>query len=528
MKRALGLSGLLMIFLAMVSVSLADATALVERSQDSPTVVQEEHHDISPPLIALTQISPVVEAPVIALPLHHRPGLPIVGSEPDPVAQQATTGFTAVAVSNFITFSGLNNLDGLVPPDSNAAVGDSQIFETVNSHYQVFSTSGTSLLGPATLGSIWNGFGGQCDPTAAGTHVYSDPVVLRDKIAKRWLITAIGSSSLSFNSNDTECIAVSTGTDATGSYNRYAFSFGTTLNDYPKFGVWPDAYYASYNMFANASSFIGAQVCAYDRSAMLSGSAATAVCFQRSTSDFSLLPTDFDGVTLPPSGEPNFYLELSASTSLKLYRFHVNFTNPSSSTFSGPVSISVASYSEACGGNGDCIPQSGGPALEGLGDRLLFPLSYRNFTNHESLVTDHSVAVGSSVGVRWYEIRNPNGTPTVFQQGTYAPDSNFRWMGSINMNGNADLCLGYSVSSSTMFPSIRFTCRLPTDPPGTMEAESTILNGGGAQTGASRWGDYTSMATNPLDDLTFVYTNEIYRSSSSFNWSTQIASFKLP
>jgi hypothetical protein len=210
-----------------------------------------------------------------------------------------------------------------------------------------------------------------------------------------------------------------------------------------------------------------------------------------------------------------------------LYRFHVNFTNPSSSTFTGPVGIGVASYSEACGGAGNCIPQSGGPALEGLGDRLLFPLSYRNFGDHESLLTDHSVVAGSSVGMRWYEIRGPNGTPSVFQQGTFAPDSNYRWMGSINMNSNAAICLGYSVSGSSMFPGIRFTGRLATDPLGTMEAESTIINGGGAQTGASRWGDYTSMATDPADNVTFMYTNEVYRSSSSTGWSTEIATFQL-
>ena len=127
-------------------------------------------------------------------------------------------------------------------------------------------------------------------------------------------------------------------------------------------------------------------------------------------------------MTLPPSGEPNFYLELGTSTTLKLYRFHVNFTTPSSSTFSGPVTITVASYSEACGGAGDCIPQPGGaPLLEGLGDRLMFPLSYRNFGDHESLVTNHSVAVGSSVGVRWYNIRSPNATPTRVSAGDLRP-----------------------------------------------------------------------------------------------------------
>jgi hypothetical protein len=517
---------ILMVLAVLAAPAFAQPAAPSAQTQN-PIVIPENRHDTSPPLFVLAQIAPTASAPVIALPLHHRPGPPIVSSEPDPVLQQSEGVVRPIPISHFLAFAGLNNLDGLVPPDSNSAVGNSQIFETVNSHYQIFSTSGTSLLGPATLGSIWNGLGGQCDPTASGSHFYSDPVVLRDKIAKRWLVTAIGSSSIFFNTNDTECIAVSTGTDATGTYNRYAFTFGTTLNDYPKFGVWPDAYYASYNMFANASSFIGAQACAYNRTAMLAGSAASAICFQRSTSDFSFLPADFDGVTLPPTGEPNFYLELGTSTTLKLYRFHVNFSNPSSSTFSGPTNITVASYSEACGGFGSCIPQSGGASLDSLGDRLMYPLSYRNFGDHESLVTDHSVTAGSSVGVRWYEIRSPNGTPVVYQQGTFAPDGNYRWMGSINMNGNADICLGYSVSSSSMFPAIRFTGRLPTDPLGTMEAESTIINGGGAQTGASRWGDYTSMATDPADNITFVYTNEVYRSTSSTNWATEISSFQL-
>ena len=172
------------------------------------------------------------------------------------------------------------------------------------------------------------------------------------------------------------------------------------------------------------------------------------------------------------------------------------------------------------------LSQEEGLSLRDLGDRLLFSLAYRNFGDHESLVTNHSVAVGSSVGMRWYNIRSPNATPTVFQQGTYAPDSSFRWMGSINQNGNGNICLGYSVSSSTLFPSIRIACRAPTDPLGTLGAENTVINGGGAQTGAAHWGDYTSMATDPADNVTFIYTNMVYRSTSSASWSTQIASFQ--
>jgi hypothetical protein len=489
MKRILGITIVLAALLVLsVPVPALGESQFQPQVQTSPEVVQEDHHDTSIPLRDLTLLAPSHRAksskPAQALPWR-RTGRPIIASEPDSALQSPSSVPLAISAFNLLTFGGISNRDNLVPPDPNSAVGATQIVETVNISYQVFSKTGASILGPSEISTLWNGFTGQCDPTASGvSHYYSDPIVLYDKASGRWLITVIGSSSASFNANDTECIGVSTTSNATSSYHRYAFSFGSNLNDYPKFGVWPDAYYASYNMFAGASTFIGAQTCAYNRSAMLAGSTASAVCFQRSTSDASLLPSDLDGATPPPSGEPNFFLELATSTSLNLYRFHVDFNNPSNSTFTGPISISVGSYSEACGGFGACIPQSGtSEVLDSLGDRLMHRLAYRNFGDHESLVVDHSVIAGSSVGVRWYEIRSPNGTPSVHQQGTYAPDSNYRWMGSIATDKSGNIALGYSVSNSTMFPSVRFTGRVPTDPLGTMEAEDTIIAGRGSQTG---------------------------------------------
>jgi hypothetical protein len=311
---------------------------------------------------------------------------------------------------------------------------------------------------------------------------------LYDKFAGRWLVTILASNN-GFASA-TQCIAVSTSSDATSSYNRYAFSFGTNLPDYPKFGVWPSlgeqgyyngypgAYYASYNIFQNGS-FVGAEACAYDRHMMLSGSAATAQCFQRSTSDFGLLPSDLDGPMEPPLGSPNFFVEIANSGSLSLYRFLVNFYNPGSTTFTGPVSIPVAAFSEACEG-GTCIPQAGTTQLlDSLGDRLMFRLAYRNFVTYHALVVAHSIASGSTVGVRWYEIHDPEGTPAVYQSGTYAPDSSFRWMPSIAMDDLADISVGYSVSSSAMHPAIRYSGRTPNDPLGTLESESAIIQGNG-------------------------------------------------
>ena len=158
----------------------------------------------------------------------------------------------------------------------------------------------------------------------------------------------------------------------------------------------------------------------------------------------------------------------------------------------------------------------------------MFRLAYRNFGDHEALVVTHSVTAGSSVGARWYEIRSPNGTPTIFQQGTFAPDSSFRWMGSIAMDSAGDMALGYSASSSSINPAIRYTGRVPSDPLGSMESEASIIEGTGSQTGGlSRWGDYSSMAIDPSDDCTFWYTTEYLKANGSFNWSTRIGSFKF-
>src|SRR5438552_1343083 len=173
-------------------------------------------------------------------------------------------------------------------------------------------------------------------------------------------------------------------------------------------------------MFRNGSTFAGPEVCAYDRSKMLTGQAATQQCYTRGTSYGALLTSDVDGSTPPPAGSPNYVLGFGTN-SLLLWKFHVDWTTPASSSFTGPATIPVAAFSPACSGGGTCIPQAGtSQQLDSLADRLMYRLAYRNFGDHESLVVNHSVTAGSSVGVRWYELRNPNAaTPTVYQQGTY-------------------------------------------------------------------------------------------------------------
>jgi hypothetical protein len=248
-----------------------------------------------------------------------------------------------------------------------------------------------------------------------------------------------------------------------------------------------------------------------------------------------LLPSDLDGTTLPPAGSPNFFLNFGTN-SLNLWKFHVDWANSANTTLAGPTNIPVATFTPACSGGGACIPQpSTKQTLDSLADRLMYRLAYRKRGGVESLVVNHSVSVGTSkkdqvTSVRWYELQSPNGTPTVAQQGTLgASDGTHRWMGSIAMDKQGNIALGYSASSSSVYPSIRYTGRLVTDPSGTMQTENSILAGTGSQlTRLNRWGDYTAMTIDPVDDCTFWYTNEYLKSSGTFNWSTQISSFKFP
>ncbi len=501
--------------------------------QTNPAVILELKHDVSPPLRDLTasaQANPAADRQaLVAQPT----GPALSNAQSDPVAQQLTAPLSGVStVLNFDGQSANDNRNLLgfafVPPDTNGAVGATQFVQIVNVTIAVYDKkTGAPVLGPALINSIWKRFGGPCEAGNGG-----DPVVLFDQLAGRWFV-----SQLQFNSNfssNQECIAVSTSSDATGSYARYEFDFGGQLPDYPKFGVWPDAYYSSQNMFqpfGGTFTFLGARACALDRAAMLAGAAATQLCFQ--TSVASLLPSDLDGSTLPPSGSPNFFVDLADSSDLNLFRFHTDFANPANATFSGPALIAVAPFSQICpfAINRACIPEPPpGERVDSLDDRLMFRLAYRNFGDHESLVVNHTIkSSGAVAGVRWYEIRSPSSSPFVFQQGTVVdPGGTDFWMGSIAMDKAGNIALGFSASSLNLDPSVFLVGRAPTDPPGTMSGPLVLVNGGGVQERSfKRWGDYSSMAIDPSDDCTFWYTQEYYKTTGRFNWTTRIGALKF-
>jgi hypothetical protein len=472
-----------------------------------------------------------------------RPGATAVDSQQDDPVLQEVAG-PLVNTTPGLNFSGLGK--GFVgpngtysvqfaPPDTNAAVGATQVVEVVNLSYAVFDkTTGTAVAGPITLNNLWTGVDSSC---STFTNL-SDPVVLYDQIAGRWVIELITTSSpYKF------CWAVSTSSDATGTYNAYAFVDTAGLPDYSKIGIWPDAYYLSTRQFnASLTAFLGPKACAADRTSMIAGLAATMQCFQDSnTSVDGMLPSSLDGATLPPAGRPNFFMliplpDSGTASSLQMFKFHVDFVVPTNSTFTGPTVITVPSYTEASSFGG-FVPQQGtSTKLDGLGFTLMHRMAYRRFTGttpHEALVLTHNVSTGSGTtkryAPRWYEIRSPNSaTPFVFQSGTFSPDTTYRWAASIAMDKVGDIALGYSASSSTIHPSIRYTGRNATDAKGTMQAEAIILVGTGSQTASlTRWGDYSSMAVDPVDDCTMWYAQEDIRSNGSFNWSTQLASFKF-
>jgi hypothetical protein len=539
MRRTLGLSAtFLLVALAIAGpLVLANTTshASPSNSKSGPIVTHDVHHDVSPPLASIAgHPSPPTapheaDAPVRMPPLRNGPRNNLVA----PVQGAVSTAAPAPS-NNFAGvgngFSGPNGTFTVnaAPPDTNGNVGPQDYVQTVNTDFAIFNKDatrgavGSVRYGPVQINTLWSGFGGLCQTDNDG-----DPTVVYDQMANRWVISQFAVTGAT---TYLQCVAVSTGADPTGSYYRYSFPY-SNFPDYPKMGVWPDAYYTTYNMFQGGSTFVGAEVCAFNRANMLTGAAATQQCFTTSTAFGGLLPSNLDGPTLPPSGSPNYVVALNTTTSLAFWKFHVDWTTPANSTFTGPSSIAVASYAEACGG-GTCIPQSGTTQqLDSLADRAMYRFSYRNFGTYESLVVDHAITSGSSVGMRWYELRNPNGTVTVNQQGTQAPDSAYRWMGSIAQDHVGDMAMGYSVSSSSQHPGITYTGRLVSDPANTMpQGETSVIVGGGSQTGQnlSRWGDYSAMTVDPADDCTFWYTNEYIPSNGAFNWKTQIASFKFP
>jgi hypothetical protein len=489
--------------------------------------------------------------------LRVRPNRPVLSSFIDPVVQNVSAPLLMPAP--LITFEGQSADDsgcGCLPPDTNGAVGPTQYVQMVNSSVSVYSKTGTRLSGPTQINSLFAGLPG----TACANNNNGDPVVIYDRIADRWVLTqfAVPGGADGYH----ECIAVSTTPSATGTYYLYDYFLSPTLfQDYPHFGLWPDAYYMSTHQFdsSNGDAYAGAGVFAFERARMLAGQPAQMVYFNLQPVNPAFgghLPANVDGPTLPPPGAPNYFAEVDTATdippvsAMRIWKFHVDWSNPAASTFglNGlPNSVTpVADFARPNCVNytAGCVPQKGESfQLDPIGDRLMARLVYRNFGTHEAMVLTHTVVASGTtmqIGPRWYEVRNPGGTPQIFQQSTLGPtgmtDLLYRWMGSIAMDANGNIAIGYSTSSSADYPSIAYAGRLASDPPNTLaQGEAQLFAGLGPQHGQAfapqfgRWGDYSGLTIDPTDDCTFWYTTEYYASPNEVlgGWHTRIGSFKF-
>ncbi len=469
--------------------------------------------------------------------LQEAPFLPL--REGDSALQQDFFSAPKIGAPLGLNFLGLGKgFPGFVmtgePPDTEGAVGATQYVQWVNSMYAVFNkANGAKLAGPFNGNLLFSALPATsiCRTTNSG-----DPIAQYDKFANRWVMTQF---AIKTNSGPyAQCIAVSKTNSAIGAWNVYQYNF-PDFPDYPKLGVWPDGYYITYNMFSHIppGNFLNVKTCAYERAKMLLGQPAKSVCFNLPAGqDFSVLPGDLDGKTLPPAGAPNPQFELWNNSFIARWSFHVNFTTPASSTMTKKF-IAVKPFNFVCNnfqsGGIECVTQkSATQKLDTVGDRMMYRVAYRNLAGIQRVVLSHSVdAGGGRTGVRWYEIRNPNAaTPTVFQQSTFAPaDTNHRWMSSAAMDKMGNILLGYSRSGPATFPSVYYTGRLSTAPLNTLQPEGLIRTGTGAQVGHSRWGDYSAMTVDPINDCTFWYTQEyIDAPNGDFIWKTRIATAKFP
>lgn len=465
-----------------------------------------------------------------------------------------------------LTFEGLSNQDNfdvfgfrVNPPDPVGDVGPHHYVEMVNLVFAVYSKTGTLLMGPLEIGSLWQGFAvPDCtDPSG-------DPIVLYDQFADRWILSQFTTSGLSDPSRPFwNCVAISTSGDPTGTYYRYAFETDNFqfFPDYPKYGVWRDSYVITTREFGPTIEY-GIGVYALEKNKMINGDPnARVVSFFIDGNDPNLLPligdgllpADIDGKQKPRNdaaitlvGTQDDDASYGATfDALNIWDLVVKWRSTPIASLTLAAQLPVAPFDSIfpCAPTSrDCLPQPGitNPTqfldVQSYRQRPIWRLAYRNFKSYESLVTNQSVEASPGVaGVRWYEIRRTNGTYSLYQQGTYAPgDGVHRWMGSVAQDGRGNIALGYSVVNGVdVYPGIRYTGRLSGDPLGQMTlGEGVIVNGSGVQTTTnSRWGDYTSMNVDPVDDCTFWYVNEYYtadgQASSAAGWQTRIASFKL-
>lgn len=548
------------------SAPLAPASSL------TPLVVQADRWDTSPDLRSLAEMQAVAElstqptaepstepslelfSPTLPKALPKEPT-----SEKEPAETAEDDAFETVNPASILSpasmpapilnFEGVNNRFGGWPPDTQGDIGPSHYIQWINLHFAIWEIdkvqqTATLVYGPLAGNTLFAGFGGPCQTTNNG-----DPITLYDSFADRWMMSQM---ALPYYPNGPfyQCVAVSASNNPTGAWHRYQYEIPLNkMNDYAKLGVWPNAYFMTVNQFAGGSmGWAGVGAAAMERQAMVDGLPAHMVYFDLANVNIDyggMLPADFDGQTPPPEGAPGYFAEWDDSAwigpqdAVRLWEFQVDWQHPENAAFglNGQPNWIIPTRDvdpNMCNQSRDCIPQPGTTRkVDAIADRLMYRLQYRNFGGYATLISNHTVDYNSTdrAGIHWFELRKGalESDWSLFQDGVFSPDATHRWMGSLAMDHVGNIALGYSVSSSTVYPSVRYSGRLAGDPLGTMpQGEVELVAGSGSQTGSSRWGDYSTMSLDPTDDCTFWYTQQYVKTTGSNSWTTRIGSFRFP
>ena len=546
---------------------LARAAAILQAEEPTPVSSQAVAFAVTAPVAELEPDkgpgSDVIDPDKVTVhdnEVLREPVAGVVGDVDAALQTSAPAGPTALSPAPSTSFDGISNADNanaafgglgrVLPPDTNGDVGPNHYVQTVNTLVRIYQKTGAPVGNPFLMSTLFTALpaGNACRTSDDG-----DPVVLYDELADRWMISQFATVA---NPNNHQCIAISKTGNPAGQYYVYDFMMvNNKFNDYPHFGVYPDAYYMTDNQFNQAgTAFLGGGVFAFNRQKMIAGDpTANYIYFDLATNDGGMLPADADGLVPPPAGAPGYFAQFTAnefgdpSDAMRVWEFHADFSTPANSTFTQRADspVTVAAFDPRAPNSRNVIEQpSPGASLDVISDRLMNRMQYRNFGTHESLIISHSVNVGPTPttaaghqgAVRYYELRRnlPGGNFTIPEQATFAPDTHNRWMPSAAMDNQGNLAVGYSVSSTTVHPSIRYAGRLAGDPANSLaQGETTLVAGTGVQTHSSgRWGDYSSMNVDPTDDCTFWYTTEYYtaasQASSTAGWLTRIGSFKFP
>jgi hypothetical protein len=431
------------------------------------------------------------------------------------------------AISVLQNFDGIA-ADGVAPPDTSGAAGGTQFVQWVNTEYAVYDKTGNLLKGPFLGNSLWKGFGGPCETMNSGS-----PMVEYDRAEGRWVLAQLALSSPAMY-----CFAVSTGDDATGTYNLYAFPFASGLvPNTPRLAVWTDAYYASFNAVSGTRKI--PLVVAYDRTNMLAGTPARSPIFFQPAAQTDLLPSDFDGTVPPIPGQPEFYAQVSGADAIELFEFHVDFQTPAKSSFKKLAKVKTKDV-VLCTRNppqwkaGVIHQRKTKKLLDAIPGQLMYRLAWRSLNNVQHLLANQTAIVDVSSAfaeVAWYDmIVTPGSTPVLAQQGTVSDPKGAAsyWIGSIAQDQDGEIALGFNASGDALFPSLEAIGPLAATASGTPPTQLFLVEGTGSQTNTSLWGTHADLTLDPTNDCVFWFTGEYVKTTGKkFDWSTRIASFQF-